>query len=231
MNRKFIMRKAIPLFLAFLLLNCKKEDNTNTRLSYTASFGSEKFVILVDFDGCFVNGTLWDVPDFTAYGANISLQNKKAVMDSIVNHFRIFNGIVVTTDESKFYSFPANKRVRAIATTSRLKNYEVGISIRNSVSFEKDIPCFVFTQDLNFYPPLIAIAISHEIGHTLGLKHQAVWNTNCRKEVEFNKGDDINLPIMGYYYGAKKATWWVGSTSTSCSDIQNDSLVIANAIL
>ena len=231
MNREFIMRKAILIFLSFLLLNCKKGDDTNIKLSYTSTFGSEKFVILVDFDGSFVNGTLWNVPDFTANGANISLESKKAVMDSIVNHFQIFNGIVVTTDESKFYSFPPSKRVRAIATTSRLKNYEVGISIRNSVFFETDIPCFVFTADLNFYPPLIAIAISHEIGHTLGLKHQSVWSTNCRKEVEFNKGDDTNLPIMGYYYGAKKATWWVGSTSTSCSDIQNDSLVIANAIL
>lgn len=225
------MKKLVFIFLAFFLSNCKKENDSTLRLSIVSSYGNETFVILIDFDGYAVEGSLWDVPDFTATRSNLSSKDQKEVLDSIFSHFKIFNGIVVTTDESKYISFPANKRIRAVATTSRLKDYKVGISILNSVSFQKDIPCFVFTSDLNFHPPLIAIALSHEIGHTLGLKHQSLWNSNCRREVEFNSGDDANLPIMGYYYGSKKATWWVGSTSASCTDIQNDSVVIAKAIM
>lgn len=225
------MKKIVFIFLAFFFFNCKKENYTNSRLSYTSSYGSKTFVIFVDFNGYSVDGSLWDVPDFTAAPSLLSLKDQREVMDSISSHFKIFKGIVITTDELLYFTFPTNKRIRAVATTSRLRDYKVGISILNSVSFQKDIPCFVFTSDLNLHPPLVAIALSHEIGHTLGLKHQSLWNSNCNREVEFNSGDDVSLPIMGYYYGSKKATWWVGSTSASCSDIQNDSVVIAKAIM
>ncbi len=80
---------------------------------------------------------------------------------------------------------------------------------------------YVFSG-LFFNPHQIASASSHESGHTFGLSHQSLYDTNGNKTAEYNPGDAALAPIMGVGYSAIRDTWWNGTSSDSATSIQDD---------
>lgn len=70
---------------------------------------------------------------------------------------------------------------------------------------------------------------THEIGHTLGLRHQGDWSGNTLVH-ELNYGNASYAPIMGVAYSSARSLWSVGDANfnTGSATLQNDLGIIAS---
>ncbi len=100
-----------------------------------------------------------------------------------------------------------------------------------SFNWGDNTPAWVFSKLLSDNPKYIGEATSHEIGHTLGLQHQSVYNKGCDLVTEYSEGKGDGeigwAPIMGVGYYRNVTTWHIGTNIEGCSVIQNDIDVIA----
>lgn len=192
-------------------------------------------VILLDFNGHAVSGTMWNVHGpFTCNSSGLSDAAITEVFNRVAEDFRPFN-INVTTNETKFNSAPYNKRMRVVITTSNewYGSGAGGVSYINSFTWGDNSPCFVFSALLGYNVKNVAEATSHEAGHTLGLEHQSSYNSACVKLSDYNWGQGTGeigwAPIMGAGYNQNMTLWNNGPNSYGCGVIQNDLSVITNA--
>ena len=199
--------------------------------SYTAA----NAVIFLDFDGHFVTGTMWNV--YGAYTCNSSGLSNDAiteVFNRVAEDYRPFN-INVTTSETKYNQAPVSKRMRVVITTSHewYGTNSGGVAYVNSFIWGDNTPCFVFSALHGYNVKNIAEAASHEAGHTLGLRHQAVYNASCVKISDYNWGQGSGeigwAPIMGAGYNQNMTLWNSGPNSVGCNNIQSDLSIITNA--
>jgi hypothetical protein len=120
-----------------------------------------------------------------------------------------------------------------ITVTSDWYGSAGGVSFVNSFSWGDDTPCFVFSALLNYDTKNIAEAVSHEAGHTLGLRHQSSYDNNCVKISEYNSGQGSGeqswAPIMGVGYARNLTTWYNGQSTLGCNIHQNDLDVITSS--
>lgn len=178
-------------------------------------------VLLLDFDGHHVSGTSWNYNgDFTCSYSGLSVSEIRVVVDSMTTDFAPFN-VIVTTDEN-LYNL-ADKKTRVVFTES----YEWygkagGVAYTGSMKWNDNTPCFVFTSLLGYHIGNIRQAASHEAGHTIGLRHQALWEDGVMVS-SYNTGINGIAPIMGAPYG-KHGMWWVGLNPYG--NIQDDKLII-----
>jgi hypothetical protein len=185
-------------------------------------------VILLDFDGGIVSGTSWNTNGDISYEhSNLGLLEQQKVLDSIKHDYSQFN-LVVTIDETVYNAAPATHRIRLILTTSNewYGNGAGGVAYTNSYNWGDNTPCWVFTDLLGYNTKSLQEAGSHELGHTFGLKHQALWDGNCNLISEYNRGTAELAPIMGIAYSAQRGEWWIGPNPYDCNSIQNDVQII-----
>lgn len=176
-------------------------------------------VALIDFDGHTVHGTSWNFyGDIVCADAGLTVQEQQIIVDTIAYRYRNFN-IIVTTDTNVYNKAPAYKRTRCIIT----KTYEWfgmsgGVSFVGSFKWGDNTPCFVFSLLLNYNLKFIQEAATHEIGHTLGLYHQCLWNGTV-KVSEYRPG-----VIMGNGYYVPSPPWAVGANAYN--RVQVDTAII-----
>jgi len=210
----------LPYILILTLLSCSKLD---------LKFNVPKGVILLDFDGYYVDSTNWNVYDtpFTAPASALTPEQIKYCVDSVSYDFKPFN-ILVTTNEAVYNSFNPTKRVRIVVTSSNefLPKGVGGTAFVGSFSWGDNTPAFVFSHLLGNKEKAVAEAISHEAGHTLGLYHQSLW-VDGKKVNEYNPGSNGIAPIMGVSYNSV-GIWWNGTNSRGV--IQNDTATINYSI-
>lgn len=192
-----------------------------------SSYPSASAVIFLDFDGHTVTGTAWNSYGPIYCGAS-GLNNAQVteVFDRVSEDYRPFD-VNVTTDSTKFLAAPVNKRIRAIITvTSDWYGAAGGVAFLNSFTWGDDTPCFIFSALLNYNVKNISEASSHEVGHTLGLYHQATYDANCTKISDYNFGQGSGeigwAPIMGVGYYQNFTLWNNGPNSYSCTNYQSD---------
>jgi hypothetical protein len=182
-------------------------------------------IILLDFDGHIVPSTSsWTTGrDMTLKGAGLAPSEIDRVIDSIAYDYREFN-VWVTTDESVYDAFPAFRRLRVVFTIDNewFGKNNAGVAYVGALSWDRNPTCFVFTKLLNYNPSYIAEVGSHESGHTVGLKHQAVYDASCTKIGEYNRGTGDIAPIMGDSKG-KVGKWW---KKNDCPDSQDDYTIL-----
>jgi PKD repeat protein len=190
-------------------------------------------VIYLDFDGQVVTGTSWNTsnntPTINAAPSTLSQASIIQVWKRVSEDYRPF-GVNVTTDVAKFNAAPANRRIRVIITptSSWYPNSAGGVAYLNSFSWggNPDTPCWVFENALSYNAKNVAEAASHEVGHTLSLRHQSVWNSSCVKTAEYNPGVGSGVtswaPIMGVGYSKNVTIWHNGTNSQSCTTLQFD---------
>jgi hypothetical protein len=199
------------------------------------SYPSADATVFLDFDGHQVNGTSWNSNGPINCGAsNLNTAQITEIFNRISEDYRPFN-INITTDSTRYWSAPVYKRVRIILTvTSDWYGAAGGVSFVGSFTWGDNTPAFVFTALLNYNTKNIAEAAAHEIGHTLGLRHQSSYDGNCAKTAEYNPGfgsGEIGwAPIMGVGYYRNFTLWNNGANPYGCTSYQDDLGIITGGI-
>lgn len=191
--------------------------------------------IYLDFDGQLVSGTYWNTGgDIHATSANLPFSAIEKIIQRVTEDFSPFN-VTVTTSQAVYNNTNPNKRIRVIITEA-WEWYGVagGAAFKNSFQWGNNTPAFVFSTLLSYNEKWIAEAISHEVGHTLSLQHQANYSSGCVLLTEYFAGRGDGLigwaPIMGSNYFQNVTTWHNGYTAGGCGVVQDD-VAILTAIL
>jgi hypothetical protein len=194
-------------------------------------------VILLDFDGGITQNTSWNASGAINYQpANLTQEQQKEIYDRVVLDYAPFD-VYVTTDERVYQNANPYKRIRVAITVTNewYGNTAGGVAYNGSFTWGNDTPCWVFSALINYNTKNIARAVSHEIGHTLYLRHQALWDEYCNLISSYNPGTLELSPIMGFNNNSLKADWWVGPTALVCPYAtnyipQNDKEIIASIV-
>lgn len=203
---------------------------TQAQVPILNSYPSATAVVFLDFDGHTVSGTSWNYSGPIYCGASgLTDVQITTVFNRVAEDYRPFN-VNITTDSTKYFAAPANRRMRVILTV----NYEWygsagGVAFVGSFTWGDNTPCFVFTSLLGTLKK-IGESASHEAGHTLGLYHQSTYDANCVKISDYNYGQGAGeigwAPIMGVGYYQNLTLWNNGPNSFGCNNIQSDLDVI-----
>jgi len=196
------------------------------------SFPAANATVFIDFDGQYVSGTAWNWGgDIDAAAAGLSTAAVTEIFGRVAEDYRPFN-LNITTDSSVYLAAPKNKRIRVIVTpTSAWYGASGGVAYVGSFTWGDNTPAWVFSALLGNKTKWVAEAVSHEVGHTLGLQHQSVYDDACNKTAEYNTGlgaGEIGwAPIMGAGYYQNHTTWNIGPNTINCSTLQNDFDIIS----
>jgi Metallo-peptidase family M12B Reprolysin-like len=196
------------------------------------SYPSAQATLFIDFDGQHVAGTAWNMSgDIDALPAGFSTAAVTEIVNRVAEDFRPFN-LNITTDSVRYWSAPANKRMRIIVTpSSAWYGAAGGVAYAGSFIWGDNTPAWVFSALLGNRTKWVAEAISHETGHTLGLQHQSTYNSSCVKTAEYSTGQGSGeigwAPIMGAGYYQNHTTWNIGPSTIGCGNIQNDFNIIS----
>jgi hypothetical protein len=195
------------------------------------SYPSSNAVVLLDFDGHIVEGTSWNGDGaIVCDGSNLNAAQMIGIFNRIAEDYRPFT-VNITTDPAVYLAAPATKRMRVVLTTSSSWYGSAGgVAYINSFTWGDNTPCFVFTALLNYNTKNIAEATAHEIGHTLGLRHQSSYDATCNKTTEYNAGTGSGeigwAPIMGVGYYRNMTLWNYGANPFGCTSYQDDLSII-----
>ncbi|HVF98037.1 MAG TPA: M57 family metalloprotease [Flavisolibacter sp.] len=217
--------------LAFLFCVLFSASITSAQVPLLNSFPESTNVVLLDFDGHLVEGTSWNASGPLACGAStLDAAQIASIFHRVAEDYRPFT-INITTDSAKYLAAPPAHRMRVVLTvSSSWYGAAGGVAFINSFSWGDNTPCFVFTALLNNNTKYIAEATSHEIGHTLGLRHQSSYDVVCNKTSEYNAGvgsGEIGwAPIMGVGYYRNMTLWNYGANPFGCTSIQDDLSII-----
>jgi len=176
-------------------------------------------VIYLDFDGHTTSNTSWN----SSYVGGATIVSGAFDLDGDPSTFnadergiiqRIWQRVAedyapyavdVTTEDPgvdalrKSTSSDTTFGIRVVASpTNWYKSSAGGVASIGSFSYSNDHPCFVFTGSLANSDRYIADAISHEVGHTLGLYHDGASGASPT-EYYYGQGDWAPIMGVGYY--------------------------------
>jgi thrombospondin type 3 repeat protein len=182
-------------------------------------------VMVLVFDGDTVTNTSWNTSGpIYATPSNLSDDQKLSILNRFREAYAAFN-VTFTTDKNVYLATRSDKRQKIIFTENDTWYCQTspctgGVSIIGS--FGSDNPSFVFTTALAYSAFLIGEAGIHEGGHTVGLRHQSVYDlTSCDLLDEYKIG-----VTMGKSDGINPTIWF---NATQCW-IQNDTAIIAGVL-
>ncbi len=200
---------------------------------------SEQFVIYLDFDGetCnYIEFTGTTTP-FTAQPSALGT-GIYGVLAEVQEAYSPFQ-VTVTLDVNVYLAASNGRRSRCIigrGLTPTL-GYTGGVSFVGTALWTPDLPCFVLEDNLGTNVRNVALAVAHEVGHTLGLHHQSDYNTSCTQLNLYHPGIGNASgvyeswgPIMGAPYNSAIRTWSWGATEYGCNSIENNFSIITTNV-
>ncbi|MEI9809695.1 MAG: hypothetical protein WDO16_18555 [Bacteroidota bacterium] len=223
-----------------LPVSCEvREDVAKTAAAYKAKAAKPvpqtPVVLLLDFNGQQVTNSAWSSPGTiscpAAPASLLTNSMKDYILQSVAEDYSGFF-VTVTKNEQDYQAASPSRRMRCVITYNMMNQFGNvgGISFVSSMLWGDNTPCFVFCDVLQFNQKYIAGAVSHELGHTFGLQHQARYGEDCGQIEEYHTGfgwDALGwAPIMGISYYQNLVTWHKGQTSLGCDQPQNDMNVI-----
>ncbi|MFN4285406.1 MAG: T9SS type A sorting domain-containing protein [Lacibacter sp.] len=198
------------------------------------SFPSASATIYLDFDGQTVHTPYWNGGQrFECAPPALTTAQMERIFNQVAEDYRPFN-INITTDSTRYFAAPINRRMRVIITSSSSWYGNAGgVAYIESFRWGLEIPCFVFSNLLNNNAKMVSEAASHEAGHTLGLYHQSLYDANGNYLMEYNPGvgsGEISwAPIMGNSYSRNLTLWHNGPTNWGATSTQNELAIIASS--
>lgn len=199
------------------------------------SFATATATIFLDFDGHYVQGTVWNGGNpINCAPANMTDAQITEAFYRVAEDYRPFF-VNVTTDSTVFRNAPLNMRIRVIVTATNGWYPGVGgVAYVGSFSSGDDTPCFVFSEALGNSPKMVGECCSHESGHTIGLSHQSKYASDCTTPSEpYNSGSPTGgeigwAPIMGNSYYRNMSNWNNGPTPYGCTANQDNLSIIVS---
>jgi hypothetical protein len=187
-------------------------------------------VIYLDFDGQVVSGTFWNNGNtVNALPSNASAATIRTIFQRMSEDYRPFD-VNITTDSTRFNNASPSTRIRVIFTPTYTwyGNGAGGVAYLGSFTWGgyPGTPCWIFESQLGNNSKSMAEAASHEVGHTLSLKHQSTYNASCVKTNEYNPGSGNGVtswaPIMGVGYSKNVTLFHNGKSADGCNITQFD---------
>lgn len=191
--------------------------------------------IFLDFDGHYVQGTVWNGGNpINCPAAALSDAQITEAFNRVAEDYRPFN-VNITTDSTAFLLAPINQRIRVIITPNNSWYPGVGgVAYVGTFTSGDDTPAFVFSNALGNSPKQIGECCSHESGHTIGLSHQSKYGSDCSTPSEpYNSGSVTGgeigwAPIMGNSYYRNFSNWNNGPTPYGCTATQDNLSIIVS---
>ena len=204
--------------------------------------------IYLDFNSHTTTGTMWntsygkssiftpafDLDGNTAVFSNAELERIQYIWQRVAEDFSPFN-VNVTTQE------PTLDRLIKSSTTDTAWGIRVaiggssydwfgagagGVAYIGSFNWDSDTPTYVFTSQLGGgNEKYTADAISHEVGHTLGLNHDGRTTPSEEYYAGHGSGETGWAPIMGVGYYQNLVQWSKGEY-LSANNTQDDLAII-----
>ncbi|NYJ02389.1 hypothetical protein HNR19_003087 [Nocardioides thalensis] len=194
--------------------------------------------IFIDFDGARVAATAWNVVKLLLDGTHpawdpgsdgpaFNAEERTLVQDvwrRVAEDFAPYDVDVTTEDPGDL----GNRGVRALVTPSQgamsvLCGSCSGIAYINVFGRTYYDPAWVFAQRLFDDPSYVAEAVSHEVGHNLGLRHDGT------AELAYYAGHGDWAPIMGAAFG-KDVTQWSRGSYAGASNTEDDLSIIGSVL-
>jgi hypothetical protein len=181
--------------------------------------------IYIDFDGQTVNSTNWNGGQtIQCAPAALTADQKAQVVNEVAALYAAYK-VTVTDNETVYNSANSARRIRIIVTpTSSWYGGVSGISYTGSFSWGTGVPAFVFSDRLYNGPHYIAEIVAHEAGHTLGLRHQSEYNTDCTLKLTYRMG-----VVMGNSLYVPQGAW-INGTTYNCNTFQDDHQVLSSLL-
>ena len=201
-------------------------------------------VIYLDFTGHTTSGTQWNTSyksgaDFVSPPYDVDgvpgafsaaeLANVQEIWKRVSEDYAPWD-VDVTTEE------PPLESLRKTSTTDTAygirmviggSSYDLlsagagGVAYLQSFPWSSDTPAFVFPSQLgNGYPKYVAEAISHEVGHTVALKHDGLTTGTA-----YYQGHNGWAPIMGVGYYATISQFSKGEYADA-NNLEDDTAII-----
>ncbi|RYD46860.1 MAG: hypothetical protein EOP85_06590, partial [Verrucomicrobiaceae bacterium] len=174
--------------------------------------------IYLDFDGEIIEGQTWEggrriiAPAFNLRAAEVTEMWQRVAED-----FAPYE-VNVTTDLQAYLRAPQGRRMRCIFTSHNFTSGAGGVAFSGTFLESGDTCCWVFMTG-----KAGSDAASHEVGHTLGLHHDATSTSG------YYGGQGVWGPIMGAPYGYNVTQWSKGEYPDA-SEQQDDLAVIGSYI-
>jgi hypothetical protein len=200
--------------------------------------------IYLDFDGEVVTDPAWNGGiTINAAASGLTATQIESVWRRVAEDYRPFQ-INVTTELTRYTAAIPGQRMRCIITTTTTAAPTAGgVAYPNSweeastPSFTTTVPAWVFSSNLGSDTKNVAEAISHEIGHTLGLSHDGLKNVGGATVDEYYEGHGAGVtgwaPIMGVGYYQPLAQWSRGeyvSGANLANNTEDDLAIIADTV-
>ena len=184
-------------------------------------------VIYLDFNGLTITGTAWnDIPTYVAKpfdkdGDPTTFNDQEQsdiihIWERVAEDYKPFNVDVTTEDPVTF----TNSTGRILITPNvdangvNMPYYTAGgvawVGVFGSVSYAYYSPALVYSNQLSNNEAYIAEACSHEMGHNMGLSHDAQTSGNTSYYPGHGSGETSWGPIMGTGYGRNVSQWSKG---------------------
>jgi hypothetical protein len=213
------------------------------------SLAGANHTIYLDFNGHTTSGTSWNTsynranivtPAFDFDGntgsfSNAELERIQYIWQRVVEDFIPFNVNVTTqaptdiNDLIKSGTGDTRWGVRVAIGGSSFDWFGAGaggVAYINSFNWNSDTPTFVFDEQLgNGDEKYTAEAISHEVGHTLGLSHDGRINPSEEYYGGHGSGDTGWASIMGVGYYQNLSQWSKGQYA-SANNTEDDLQII-----
>lgn len=177
-------------------------------------------VLMLDFDGEYVNNPAWNGGQpINALPNNFTENEIIAIWKLVSEDMRAFN-INVVTNNAAYSAAALHRRIKCIFSSStEISPGAGGVAYINSFYWNDETPCWVFNGGIKGGGE----AASHELGHTLGLNHDG--RTSPVEEYYYGNGNWA--PIMGVGYGADPVQWSKGEYQNA-SNLQDDLSIITS---